>query len=73
MCFWKNIANFVNMKSDITFLPKHKQRDLHELVGLITEEVKDVVMIILFGSYATGKYVEYDERHDFGEHTIFFE
>ena len=71
MIFWKNIANFVNMKSDITFLPGHKQRDLHELVGLITEEVKDVVMIILFGSYATGKYVEYDERHDFGENTIF--
>lgn len=71
MIFWGNIANFVNMKSDITFLPEQKQRDLFELVGLIKEEVKDVVMIILFGSYATGNYVEYDERHDFGENTIF--
>ena len=47
MYFWKNIANFVNMKSDITFLSERKQRDLHELVALIREEIKDVVMIIL--------------------------
>ena len=52
MYFWKNIANFVNMKSDITFLPERKQRDLHELVALIREEIRDVVMIILYGSYA---------------------
>lgn len=71
MIIWKNIANFVNMKSDITFLPERRQRDLQELVGLLREEVKDVVMIILFGSYATGNYVEYDERHDFGENTVY--
>ena len=47
MYFWKNIANFVNMKSDITFLSERKQRDLHELVALIREEIRDVVMIIL--------------------------
>ena len=27
------------MKSDITFLPERKQRDLHELVALIREDV----------------------------------
>ena len=34
------------MKQSIDFLPERKQRDLHELVGLIRDEVKDVVMII---------------------------
>ena len=60
MYFWKNIANFVNMKSDITFLPERKQRDLHELVALIREEIRDVVMIILYGSYAKNTYVDLD-------------
>jgi len=69
--FWKNIANFVNMKSDITFLPERKQRDLHELVALIREEIRDVVMIILYGSYAKNTYVELDERHDFGVRTYY--
>lgn len=66
MIFRGNFANFVNMKSDITFLPERKQRDLHQLVGLIREEVKDVVMIILYGSYATDTYVERDIRRDYG-------
>lgn len=71
MYFWKNIANFVNMKSDITFLPERKQRDLHELVALIREEIRDVVMIILYGSYAKNTYVDLDERHDFGVRTYY--
>lgn len=71
--FWKNIANFVNMKSDITFLPERKQRDLHELVALIREEIRDVVMIILYGSYAKNTYVDLDERHDFGVRTYYME
>ena len=71
MYFWKNIANFVNMKSDITFLPERKQRDLHELVALIREEIRDVVMIILYGSYAKNTYVECDERRDFGVKTYY--
>ena len=50
MCFWKNLANFVGMKNSIDFLPERKQRDLHELAALIRDEVKDVVMIILYGS-----------------------
>lgn len=59
------------MKSDITFLPERKQRDLHELVALIREEIRDVVMIILYGSYAKNTYVECDERRDFGVKTYY--
>ena len=71
MCFWKNLAKFVGMKQSIDFLPERKQRDLHELVGLIRDEVKDVVMIILYGSYARNTYVDCDERHDFGVRTFY--
>jgi len=69
--FWKNLAKFVGMKQSIDFLPERKQRDLHELVGLIRDEVKDVVMIILYGSYARNTYVDCDERHDFGVRTFY--
>ena len=71
MCFWKNLANFVDMKNSIDFLPERKQRDLHELAALIRDEVKDVVMIILYGSYAANTYVERDERRDYGVRTIY--
>ena len=62
MCFWKNLAKFVGMKQSIDFLPERKQRDLHELVGLIRDEVEDVVMIILYGSYARNTYVSSEPR-----------
>ena len=59
------------MKNSIDFLPERKQRDLRELAALIRDEVKDVVMIILYGSYATNTYVEHDERRDYGVRTIY--
>ena len=59
------------MKNSIDFLPERKQRDLHELAALIRDEVKDVVMIILYGSYAANTYVERDERRDYGVRTIY--
>ena len=71
MYFWKFLANFVSMKNSIDFLPERKQRDLHELVRLIRDEVKDVVMVILYGSYAKNTYVECDERRDFGVKTFY--
>lgn len=40
------------MKSSINFLPAEKRRDLHQLVEIIRNEIKDCVMIILYGSYA---------------------
>ncbi len=48
------------MKTSIDFLPEFVRCDLHELVGLIREEIKDVVMIILYGSYAKNTYVIHD-------------
>ncbi len=60
MFFWKNLRNFVGMKTSIDFLPEFVQDDLRELVGLIREEIKDVVMIILYGSYAKNTYVIHD-------------
>ena len=59
------------MKNSIDFLPERKQHDLRELAALIRDEVKDVVMIILYGSYAANTYVERDERRDYGVRTIY--
>ncbi|WP_337772615.1 HEPN domain-containing protein [Alistipes sp.] len=59
------------MKNSINFLPERKRNDLRELVGLIRDEVRDVVMIILYGSYAKNTYVECDERRDFGVKTYY--
>lgn len=59
------------MKTEIDFLPERKQKNLRQLVGLIRQEVKDVVMIILFGSYAKNSYVECDQRCEFGVNTLY--
>lgn len=59
------------MKQSITYLPKRKQDDLHYLVKSILAMIPQTEMIILYGSYATGKYVEYDERVEFGIRTTF--
>lgn len=72
MLFWENLAKFVGMKQSIDFLPESKQRDLRELVGLIRDEVEDVVMIILYGSYARNTYVELDITRDYGGGEIQF-
>lgn len=66
MCFWKNLPKFVGMKTSIDFLPSRKQRDLCYLVALARKEIKDVAMIILFGSYAKNTFVDCDVTHDFG-------
>lgn len=62
MFFWKNLRNFVDMKTSIDFLPQFVRSDLHELVTLIREEIKDVVMIILYGSYAKNSFVIHNLR-----------
>lgn len=59
------------MKKSIRYLPKDKQEDLKSFVNAILEKIPETVMIILYGSYATGKYVEYDSRIEFGIRTIF--
>lgn len=50
------------MKHSTDFLPESIRRDLHELVDLLREEIRDVAMIILYGSYAKGTYVIHDIR-----------
>ncbi|MEO5930975.1 MAG: HEPN domain-containing protein [Candidatus Kapaibacterium sp.] len=45
------------MNTSIDHLPEHKQEQLHRVVEIIREEA-EVEMIILFGSYAAGTWVE---------------
>lgn len=59
------------MKKSVSYLPKRKQEDLIFLVREINKRLPEVQIIILYGSYATGKYVEYDERIEFGVPTSF--
>ncbi len=63
--------NFVIMKRTTRFLPPRKRQDLQQLTALICEQVKQVEMIILFGSYAKNKYVDYDQRMEFGTPTYY--
>ena len=63
--------NFVIMKRTTRFLPPRKRQDLQQLTALICEQVKQVEMIILFGSYAKNKYVDYDQRIEFGTPTYY--
>ncbi len=63
--------NFVVMKRSTRFLPPRKRQDLQQLVALIREQVKHVEMIVLFGSYAKNKYVDYDQRVEFGTPTYY--
>jgi len=45
------------MKTSIEFLPSNKQQELHAIVQAI-RQYSEVEMIILFGSYAKGKWIE---------------
>jgi uncharacterized protein len=47
------------MKTSLSYLPKEKKEELKKIVKTLLE-FKEVEMIILFGSYATGKYVHSD-------------
>ncbi len=59
------------MKTSIAHLPAHKQQELRSLIGTILAEVPETRMIILYGSYARGNYVEFDARVEFGVPTEF--
>ena len=52
------------MKSSLAHLPKHKREELKQITSIITE-FTEAEMIILFGSYARGNWVEdtYTEGH----------
>jgi len=68
----KQFTNFFhNMKKSVNFLPENKRNDLKQLVDLVRRNIKDVGMVILYGSYARNTYVDYDQRIEFGVPTYF--
>jgi uncharacterized protein len=52
------------MKNDLTHLPAPKQTELKQIVGALIPRWSEIEMIILFGSYARGTWVEdkYEEK-----------
>ncbi|UOB19116.1 HEPN domain-containing protein [Abyssalbus ytuae] len=46
------------MKEQLSHLPPHKQKELQVLVEVLQKAIHKIDMIWLFGSYATGKWVE---------------
>ncbi|MBS1320891.1 MAG: nucleotidyltransferase domain-containing protein, partial [Parabacteroides sp.] len=59
------------MKTSYSHLPDYAKNDLQQIVTLILERVPHCEMIILYGSYARGTFVEYDGRDEFGILTSF--
>ena len=58
------------MKKSVNFLPENKRNDLKQLVDLVRRNIKDVGMVILYGSYARNTHVDYDQRIEFGVPTM---
>lgn len=46
------------MKTTLNHLPEHKQAELKKIVAALIPQYKDIEMIILYGSYARGSWVE---------------
>lgn len=59
------------MKRSIKRLPKRTQEELNTLLELITQNIHHCSMVVLFGSYARGGYVLWDEKVEFGVHTSY--
>lgn len=59
------------MNTSIAHLPEKNQEDLKVIVATILEEVLNVEMIILFGSYARGSQVAFDRRVEYGISTSY--
>ena len=59
------------MKTTLSHLPDYAKTDLERIVSMVLEKLPRTEMIILYGSYARGTYVEYDERDEFGIWTSF--
>ncbi len=45
------------MKTDVSSLPPNKQAELSKITA-VTKSIADIEMVILFGSYARGDWVE---------------
>lgn len=60
------------MKKSLSHLPPEKREDLRRIAQYISEALsRNCEMIILYGSYARGNYVDYDQRIEYGVHTYF--
>ena len=59
------------MKRSIKHLPKQTQEELNTLLELITQHVSWCGMVILYGSYARGGYVLWDQKVELGVHTSY--
>jgi len=58
------------MKTTLTHLPEHKQAELKKVLGALIPKYPEIEMIILFGSYARGNYVE---KHTYVDKGITYE
>lgn len=59
------------MKTSLSSLPDYAKADLNQIVTMVRESLPCCEMIILYGSYAKGTFVKYDERDEFGIRTSF--
>lgn len=59
------------MNTSLAHLPEEVQDKLSRLVGYIRSEVPEIQYIILYGSYARGDYVDYDQRIEYGLRTCY--
>lgn len=60
------------MNKSLGHLPKEKRAIIRQIAKSIVQALPDMVeMVILYGNYTRGNYVEYDERIEFGIRTVF--
>lgn len=59
------------MKRSLSHLPREKQDDIKRIARYVSETLSQCEMIILYGSYARGDYVDYDQRIEYGVPTYF--
>lgn len=59
------------MKRSVKHLPKRTQEELNTLLELIKRHIPWCSMIILYGSYARGGYILWDQRVEFGINTSY--
>ena len=59
------------MKTSLDHLPEPHQQRIREIAARVAEKVPTCEMVILFGSFARGDYVEFDARVEFGTPTTF--
>lgn len=59
------------MKTSVAHLPDYAKADLKKIVALVLKKLPHCEMIILYGSYARGTFVKYDERVEFGVETSY--